>query len=91
MIKIGVCRHFLQRGRNSRLAPRLAPEPSEASLTPSARLLSACCGMNKKWGESGMIKIGVCRHFLQRGVSRQSVLRATPELTKTILTPSARR
>ena len=48
-IKIGVCRHFLQRGVSSQLTPRLAPEPSEANLAPPARPLSAYYGKSKAY------------------------------------------
>ena len=57
------------------------------SLTPSARPPSACSG---EWEESGMIKIGVFRHFLQRGSNSQLVPRGTPSRSTANFAPPAR-
>ena len=69
MIKIGVCRHFLHRVENASVRRDGHQRRPKASHARPARPLApnACFGrVKKKWGESGMIKIGVCRHFLQR-------------------------
>ena len=66
-LKYGFADTFCKGGRNSQRAPRRAPAPSEGQSRALSTALIAECGECKKWGGSGMIKIGVCRHFLQRG------------------------
>ena len=65
-LKYGFADTFCKGGRNSQRAPRRAPTPSEGQSRALSTALVAECGECKKWGGSGMIKIGVCRHFLQR-------------------------
>ena len=52
---------------DSAIAARFRPlGVGGAILTQPSTALDAECGECKKWGESGMVLIGVCRHFLQR-------------------------